>query len=82
MKTIIAISSLIFIFGAASARDLSCPADKPQSSSNSEYTSSSFMLDSLQASSEKTPFKDFPYLRERVKQKVMDMQESACDQQD
>lgn len=80
MKTIIAFASMILIFSSASANSLTCPADKPESPSKSESTVSEFMLDSLQASSEKTPFKDFTYMGERIKQKLMDMEGNACDQ--
>ena len=80
MKTLIAISSLILIFSAASAKSITCPADKPEASAKSEYTASAYMLDSLQTLSEKTPFKDFAYMGERIKQKLMDMEDSTCDQ--
>ena len=80
MKSIIVISIMMLIFGAASAKNVTYPADKPESSAQNEYKASEFMLDSLQALSEKTPFRDFAYLDERVKQKLMDMKDSACDQ--
>ena len=80
MKTIIGLLSMMLIFGAASAYTVTCPADKPASSVKEESSASEFILDSLQSSSEKTPFKNFTYLDERVKQKVMDMDDNACGQ--
>jgi hypothetical protein len=76
MKTIITISALMLTFGLAKANNL--PANETQSATNSEKTSSMFMLDSLQISSESTPFNGFDYLNERIQQKLIEMQSATC----
>lgn len=78
MKTIIAISALMLTFGFAKANSINLPADQPQASASSERSSSAYMLDSLQSSSERTPFKGFNYLEEKVQQKLMEMQVADC----
>lgn len=78
MKTIITISALMLTFALAKADSLNLPADQPQATSSSERSNSAYMLDSLQSTSEKTPFKGFNYLDERVQQKLLDMQVADC----
>ena len=78
MKTIITITALMLTFGFAKANSFNLPADQPQATASSEKSNSAFMLDSLQSTSEKTPFKGFSYLNERVQQKLMDMQVADC----